>query len=64
MPTLIELQRQQAPTKSQSTPHSGEELVADRRAGLRPSQVVDRKLAAHRLTNFSRTATTGFPRPR
>lgn len=57
MPTFVELQRQRPnlPT-SQDLQVYGEEVIADSRAGLTPSQLVDRKLE-------SRTASE-LPQPR
>jgi hypothetical protein len=57
MPTLMELQhRQPMRPLSPSRPLMGEELVADSRATLTPSQFVERKLAARGVSEFQRQA--------
>jgi hypothetical protein len=63
MPTLVELQRNQLLAKPRPNSAAGEEMVADHRASLRPSQLVDRKLAAQRGGDFTHSHL-GAPRPR
>jgi hypothetical protein len=64
MPTLMELQhRLPARPLSLARPESGEEMVADSRATLTPSQLVERKLAARGVNQFQRQAPSAF-RPR
>ena len=62
MPTLDHLQRSQlAKPRPSSAAH--EEMVADHRAHLRPSQFVERKLAAHGSGILSRSLPSAS-RPR
>jgi hypothetical protein len=66
MPTLTELQRRQSllPRPQQvMTMQVGEEIVADTRAMLTPSQLVERKLAARNYSDL-RSSTPSVIRPR
>lgn len=64
MPTLTELQRQQPNYLSrQESQVFGEEVIADSRASLTPSQLVDRKLEA-RTFHESERPQLKSPRPR
>jgi hypothetical protein len=66
MPTLTDLQRRQSllPRPQQvMTLQVGEELVADTRALLTPSQLVERKLAARNYSDL-RTSAPSAIRPR
>jgi len=64
MPTLTELQRSNPfrPLRDDAA-FQTEELIADSRATLSPSQLVDRKLEARVLPEFNRQRTD-LPRPR
>ncbi|WP_254512987.1 hypothetical protein [Anatilimnocola floriformis] len=62
MPTLIELQNRSSSAKPRPAFISGEELVADRRATISPSQHVDRKVAAYQPSDGYRSTAAVRPR--
>jgi hypothetical protein len=63
MPTLDHLQHTQLLAKPRPSSTAHEEIVADHRAHLRPSQFVERKLAAHGSGIISRSIpSAGRPR--
>lgn len=63
MPTLNHLQSSQLLAKPRPGSAGSEEMVADHRAHLRPSQFVERKLAAHGSGIISRSIpSAGRPR--
>lgn|GEM_PF-6515791 len=65
MPTLVDLQRKQLLAKPRASSATNEEMVADHRAQLRPSQLVERKLAAQGSGVISRSfPSAGRPLPR
>lgn len=61
MPTLTQLQSNAANSSPYQVTNQSEELIADSRASLTPSQLVDRKLAERTFMDRSRTGTS---RPR
>jgi len=64
MPTLTELQRSRPSLPSrQELLTCGEEVIADARARLTPSQRVDQKLEARVIQNVAQSRFNG-PRPR
>jgi hypothetical protein len=63
MPTLKDLQRGQLLAKPLPNSAANEEMVADHRASLRPSQLVERKLAAQ-SSEFSTRSFPSIGRPR
>jgi hypothetical protein len=64
MPTLTDLRRDTVSHAQPGQPTiGGEELIADTRASLRPSQLVERKLQARSLSDFGRRPAESF-RPR
>ena len=66
MPTLTELQRQKSnllPSQEQAKTE-GEEEIADYRAKLRPSQLVDQKLEARTFRSTPQSSRFAALRPR
>ena len=64
MPTLTELQRQRPNFPSRPQIALGEEVIADARASMRPSQLVEQKLEARTLRGALPSARFAAIRPR